>query len=67
MNGPASDPASKRLIRESELAARKSQRSDLQFKLDHFIQTRQDTTSVTAELAEVDADIQRLEEELRIR
>lgn len=65
MSGLADDPAWKRQMKETELAARKSQRSNLEFKLDHFIQTRQDTASVTAELAEVEVEIARLEDELR--
>jgi hypothetical protein len=65
MDGLASDPAWKRQQKETELAGRKFQRSTLQFKLDQFIQTRQDTTSVAQELAEVEVQIARLEEELR--
>ncbi|MCB1930718.1 MAG: hypothetical protein KDH17_22150 [Rhodocyclaceae bacterium] len=59
-----SDPAWTRERTETELAARMSQRNDLKIKLDHFIQTRQDTTSVGHELEEVEAQIARLQQEL---
>ena len=66
MDGPTDAAAWKREQKQTELAARISQKGDLKLKLEHFIQTRQDTTSVTHEIAEIDAEIARLEEELRL-
>jgi hypothetical protein len=65
MAGFASDPAWKRQQKETALAGRKFQRDALQFKLDHLVETGQDTTAVARELADVKADIERLEDELR--
>jgi len=65
MNGPATDTDWERQQMENELAARISQKSNLMLKLDHFIQTRQDTTSVKHELDEMETEIARLEEALR--
>ena len=65
MGGFASDPAWKRQQKETALAGRKFQRDALQFKLDHFIETGQDTAAVARELADMKADIERLEDELR--
>ena len=55
----------KREIRQAELEGRKYQKSRLESELDHFIQTRQDTTTLADQLATVEAEIARLEDELR--
>lgn len=55
----------KREILQAELEGRKYQKGRLESELDHFIQTRQDTTAVAGQLATVEAEIARLENELR--
>jgi uncharacterized small protein (DUF1192 family) len=50
---------------ESVLTGHRYQRNTLQVELDHFIQTHQDTTDVKDKLATLDAEIARLETELR--
>ena len=56
---------STRQMKESVLTGYRYQRNTLIVELDHFIQTHQDTTEVNDKLATVDAEIARLEAELR--
>ena len=65
MNDLSNEQQRKREIRQAELEGRKYQKGRLESDLDHFIQTRQDTATVTEQLATVEAEIARLEEELR--
>jgi hypothetical protein len=65
MDSLANSPESKRKIKETELAGHRYQKSSLESELDHFIQTRQDTSGVTEKLASINAEIARLEEELQ--
>jgi hypothetical protein len=65
MDSLANNPEWKRQMKETELAGRKYQKSTLEFELDHFIQTHQDTAGVTEKLAGINAEIAKLEEELR--
>ena len=65
MNDRSNDQQRKRDVRQAELEGRKYQKSRLQSELDHSIQTHQDKTTVSEHLATVEAEIARLEEELR--
>ena len=65
MNSVSNSPEWTRKMKETELAGRRYQRSALVLELDHFIQTHQDTSAVTEKLATVDAEIAKLEDELR--
>ncbi|HOB46757.1 MAG TPA: hypothetical protein PKM60_11325 [Zoogloea sp.] len=60
----ANSPESKRKIKETELAGRRYQKSTLELELDHFIQTHQDTAGLSEKLANLNAEIAQLEEEL---
>ena len=64
MNDLSNEQQRKREIRQVELEGRKYQKGRLESELDHFIQTRQDTAAVTEQLATVEAEIARLEDEL---
>lgn len=59
------DPATRRALIESEIAARRGQRGTLQTELDHCIQTHEDTHEVRSRIADVEAEIARLEQDLR--
>ena len=65
MNDHSNEPQRKREILQAELEGRMYQKGRLESELDHFIQTRQDTTAVTEQLNTVAVEIVRLEEELR--
>jgi len=58
------DPARRRALLENELAARRGQRGTLQTELDHCIQTHEDPQPIRARLADLDAEIHRLEAEI---
>lgn len=65
MNTLSNSQASKCQMKESELTGHRYQRNTLKVELDHFIQTHQDITEVSEKLAIVEAEIARLEAELR--
>lgn len=65
MNELSNEQQRKREILQAELEGRRYQKGRLESELDHFIQTRQDATVVTGQLATVEAEIARLESELR--
>ena len=65
MNDVSNDQERKRAIRQAELEGRKYQKSRLESELDRFIQAHQDKTAVSEQLATVEAEIARLEDELR--
>lgn len=65
MNDVSNDRQRKREVKQAELEGRKYLKSRLESELDRFIQTHQDKTAVSEQLATVEAEIARLEEELR--
>jgi hypothetical protein len=65
MESFSNKPEQKRKMKLAALEGRKYQKNKLEVELDHFIQTHQDTVAVKHQLAIVDEEIARLEEELR--
>ncbi len=65
MNDLSDHQQGKGEVKQAELEGRKYQKSRLRSELDHCIQTHQDKTAVSEHLATVEAEIARLEEELR--
>lgn len=64
MNLQTHDPALRRALIENELAARRGQRGTLQTELDRCIQTRDEPHEVMSRLADLDAEILRLQHTL---
>jgi hypothetical protein len=64
MESISNNPEQKRKMKLAALEGRKYQKNKLEVELDHFIQTHQDTIAVKHQLAIVDEEIARLEEDL---